>query len=53
MEITSISGPDIVPQSSIIQAPREEVSPQHEPSSVNSRVETSENNKGTIIDTYA
>ncbi len=56
MEITNISGPDVVPAGFSTQPPRQEepVQPaQPEAPPVNSTPESSENNTGTRIDTYA
>lgn len=53
MEITNISGPDVVPQGFSTQPPRQEEQARYEEQPVNRTEQTSENNRGTIIDTYA
>jgi hypothetical protein len=53
MEITNISGPDVVPTGFSSQPPREEQPVKTEEPPVNRRPESSENNSGTRIDTYA
>jgi len=53
MEITNISGPDVVPQGFSTQPPRQEEPVRNEAQPVNRTGETSEYNRGTIVDTYA
>jgi hypothetical protein len=53
MEITNISGSDVIPHGFSAEAPRHEEMHKNEQQTVNQRVEASDNNKGTTIDTYA
>ena len=53
MEITNISGPDVVPSGFSVQQPRQEEPVKTEEPPVNRTPESSENNSGNRIDTYA
>lgn len=53
MEIANISGPDVVPAGFSSEPPRQEEQPRNETPPVNRTAESTENNKGTTIDTYA
>lgn len=54
MEITNISGPDVVPSGFSTEPPRQQAEPaRNEAPPVNRSPEPAENNKGTTIDTYA
>ncbi len=53
MEITNISGPDVVPSGFSTEPPRQAEPERNEPAPVNRNPEPAENNKGTTIDTYA
>jgi len=51
MEITNISGPDVVPAGFSVEPPRPE--PQAEPRPVYENADTADNSKGTRVDVYA
>lgn len=53
MEITNISGPDVVPAGFSTEPPRQAEPVRNEQEPVNRSPEPAENNKGTTIDTYA
>jgi hypothetical protein len=53
MEITNISGPDVVPAGFSVEPPRQAEPARNEPPPVNRSPEPADNNKGTTIDTYA
>jgi hypothetical protein len=52
MEISSISGSDVIPTGFSSQAPRQEETQRNEEQPVH-QTETSDQNRGTRIDTYA
>ncbi len=53
MEISNISGPDIVPSGFSPQGPRENPPPENETAPVNQNSGTAEDTRGTTVDTYA
>ena len=53
MEISNISGADVIPSGFSAQPVRQEEAQRTEEQPANQRVETSEQNKGARIDTYA
>jgi hypothetical protein len=53
MEIANISGADTIPKGFSTEAPRQEETRKTESPPVNQSTGTSDNSKGTTIDTYA
>lgn len=53
MEISNISGPDMVPGGFSPQGPQREPEPESEPAPVNNRGESTDDTRGTTVDTYA
>ena len=53
MEISNISGADVVPRGFSSEPPRQEETAKNEQQPVKENTGTAENNRGTTIDTYA